>query len=564
MNILGIGGSDHDVASCIVENGKIKIAIEEERISRDKYALKTNLLLGLSRKYCLKALNLSVKEIDAIFVDDILAETAYYTLRKKVTKISHHLAHASSVYYPSPFSEAAVLVVDNAGSLMTDENGKQGLETISYGVGSGTKIDFFEKVTGANWAEARLGASRKVYQRGDCDDSLGHFYKIVSGKIGFKFSENEQFFYPEAGKTMGLAPYGDNRYYRDLRQHIEFGPRGRITMPFSDNKLATTIDEIIKNDGGGDKAFQCHAHIAYACQQILEEALLYCCEYLYEQTKMKYLCYSGGVALNCVANGKLKEKLPFEDIFLFPACGDNGTAIGCALWGTYNAKDGNIPDKKSSIVTQPYFGRSYGDDEIRQALAKYDNITWEKVSDPARIGAQKIYEGKIIGWFQGGCEFGPRALGHRSILADPRNPEIKDIINSRVKFREAFRPYAPSVLKDHVTEIFERDIDSPFMLLAINVKENKRTIVPGITHVDGSARIQTVTDENNGIYAQIIREFYKLSGVPLLLNTSFNVKGEPIVETPEDAINCYLKTDLDFLIMENYMVAKKETTQSVQ
>jgi len=561
MKILGIGGSDHDVASCIVENGEIKIAIEEERISRDKYALGTNLLLGLSRKYCLKELNLSIKDMDAIVVDDILAETAYYPLRNKVTKISHHLAHAASVYYPSPFSEAAVLIVDNAGSLIADENGKQGLETISYGIGSGLKIDFFEKITGENWIEARLGASRKVYQRGDCDDSLGHFYKIVSGKLGFKFSENGQFFYPEAGKTMGLAPYGDNRYYKDIKKYVDFGPKGRITMPFSDNKLAAAIDEIIENDGGGDKAFQCHAHIAKACQQILEESLTYCCEYLYEQTKMKYLCYAGGVALNCVANGKLKEKLPFEDIFLFPACGDNGTAIGCALWGTYNAKAGNIPDKKSSIVTKPYFGRSYGDDEIEQALQKFDNIAWEKVSNPARIGAQMIYEGKIIGWFQGGCEFGPRALGHRSILADPRNPEIKDIINSRVKFREAFRPYAPSVLRDHVTEIFERDEDSPFMLLTISVKEDKRAVVPGITHVDGTARIQTVTDEDNGIYTEIIREFYKLSGIPLLLNTSFNVKGEPIVETPEDAVNCYLKTGMDFLIMKGYIVSKKETTK---
>lgn len=553
MRVLGIGGSDHDVASAIAQDGKVLIAIEEERISRHKYALNSNLLLGQSRKYCLNELGMSLDDIDEVIIDDILAETAYHPLRKRAKKIRHHLAHASSVYYPSPFEESAILVVDNAGSLI-EENGEKGLETISYGMGTGTKLELFETIKGKNWHEGII--NNKVYQRGDSDDSLGHFYKIVSGVIGFKYNENNGFFFPEAGKTMGLAPYGDGRYYEEMKKHVNFGPGGRIKMDFHTGRFEALLENILKEDGGKDD-FLCKAHIAFGAQKILEEALLYCCNYLYEQTKSKNLCFAGGVALNCVANGILVEKTPFENIFLFPACGDNGTAIGCALWGSYNSEERSVKDKSAATITSPYFGRSYKSNEVEAALDKYDSISWEKVESAAASGAKLISEGKIIGWFQGGCEFGPRALGHRSIVADPRNEEIKDIINSRIKFREAFRPYAPSILKQHASDYFVNDTPSPFMLLAFEVKEEKRADVPGIVHEDGTARLQTVTKEDNGIYAELIEEFHKLTGVPVVLNTSFNVKGEPIVETPENALNCFLNTNLDALIIEDYLIFKK-------
>lgn len=553
MRVLGLGGSDHDIASCIVQDGKIIAAIEDERISRLKYAIGSNLILGLSRKYCYSAEGLNGSNMDKVVIDDILAETAYFGV-KSYEKINHHLAHAASCYYPSSFNEAALLVVDNAGSLI-EKGGRKGIQTISYGIGQGSKIELLQTVLGENYDETRLGSTNRVYQRGDSDNSLGHFYKIVSGGIGFKFWDTKGFYYPEAGKTMGLAPYGDSRYYHELNSFITYKNNGEIEISLTDGKLETTINRILEEDGQGNKEFICKASIAWAAQKVLEEALVFCGEYLYEKTHMKKMCYSGGVALNCVANGKLLKQLPFDEIFIFPACGDNGTAVGCAYYGYFN-DNGENGKVKEVPFTVPYFGKTYSDEEVEKVLNN-DKIIFEKVENVAEKAAESIANNKIIAWYQGGCEFGPRALGHRSILADPRNPNIKDILNSRVKFREGFRPFAPSVLYDSVDQFFVEKISSPYMLFAETIKPEMRDKVPGIVHVDGTARLQTVTKEDNGIYADLIECFGKITGIPMIVNTSFNIKGEPICETPEDALKCFLKTDIDILYINNYVIYKK-------
>lgn len=554
MRVLGLGGSDHDIASCIVEDGKLVIAIEDERISRLKYAIGSNLILGLSRKYCYSAMNLKGSDMDKIIIDDILAETAYFGI-KSYKKLNHHLAHAASSYYPSKFDEAALLVVDNAGSLV-EEKGKLGIQTISYGIGQGTKIELLESVLGQNWHEAHLGSTKRLYQRGDSDDSLGNFYKIVSGCIGFRFFDNKGYYYPEAGKTMGLAPYGDARYYDEISSFVKYGENGQVKILLSDKKFQETLNRILEEDGKASNEFMCKASIAWAAQKVLEEALIFFGQYLYEKTKMKKMCYSGGVALNCVANGKLLKELPFDEIFVFPACGDNGTAVGCAYYGYYNENTSDIKSKKNYFEA-PYFGRTYSEEEIQKVLEN-DKVISKKVDNVAELAAESIAKGKIIAWYQGGCELGPRALGHRSILADPRNSDIKDILNKRVKFREGFRPFAPSVLYDSMDLFFEEKVASPYMLLALSIKFEMRQKVPGIVHVDGTARLQTVTKEINGEYADLIKYFEKITGIPMIVNTSFNVKGEPICETPEDAVACFLKTEIDILFLGNYVVYKKE------
>lgn len=547
MKVLGLGGSDHDVASCIVEQGKIMVAIEDERISRCKYAIGSNLLYGLSRKYCYDALGINLKDIDQVVIDDILAETAYFGIRK-YKKINHHLAHAASSYYPSPFDEAALLVIDNAGSLI-DKNGVKGVETISYGIGHGKNIDLFQTNVGVNYHEARIGKENKVYQRGDSDDSVGHFYKVISGCIGFKFFDHNGFFYPEAGKTMGLAPYGDSRYYNQIAQFVSLENEGKVKIELTNGRLKKLVEDILEQEGQKEKEFLCKASIAWACQKLCEESVLHCANYLYEKTKIKNLCYSGGVALNCVINGKILEKTPFEQIFLFPACGDNGTAVGCAYHGYYEEK---IKKEKYSYIP-PSFGKEYPKEEIEKVLKKYE-LQWKVCDNVAKCAAQSIANGEIIAWYQGGAEFGPRALGHRSILADPRNENIKDILNTKVKFREGFRPFAPAILKEKVAEFFEDELDSPYMLMASTVKKEKRELVPGIVHIDGTARLQTVSGESK--FYSLLKYFDEITGIPMVVNTSFNVKGEPICETPKDAIECFQKTELDVLYLENYEIKK--------
>ena len=331
---------------------------------------------------------------------------------------------------------------------------------------------------------------------------------------------------------------------------------GKIEIDLYSNKLQDYLEGIINEPVSEEENMKRRACIAYAGQRVLEDALIHAAKYLYEKTKYKKLCIAGGVGLNSVANGRILKETNFDEIFIPPASGDNGTALGAALWGYYNILkyERNITD--GLILKNAYLGREYSDEEILEVIKNYPKLKYEKSLDIAKHTAKLIAEGKIVGWFQGGSEYGPRALGHRSILVNPCIPDMKDYLNSRVKFRESFRPFAPSVLYEDQTKYFEIEQYTPYMLIVANVKKDKQQVIPAVTHIDGTARLQSVTKECNGIYYDLIHEFKEITGESVILNTSFNVKGEPIVETPKDAIECFLKTNIDNLAIGSFILSK--------
>lgn len=554
MYILGLGGSDHDIAAALIKDDKIVSVIEEERVTRKKYGFNSNLLLGSARKYVLGTENLKLDDVDLIVLDDILPKTASFTIRRNFQKVNHHLLHASSTFFPSPFEEAAILVVDNAGSLI-EWNGKKGIECLTYAYGKGNKIEVIDKIIGEKYNEAQE-VNGESYQTGDPENSLGYFYKIISYYCGFTFIEKDGFYFTEDGKTMGLAPYGDDRYYAEVRKHVELFDNGQIKIDLYSNKLQDYLASIIKDEVSKEEDMERRACIAYAGQKVLEEALIHAANYLYEKTYCKNLCIAGGVGLNSVANGKILMNTKFENVFVQPASGDSGTALGAALWGYYYIQSHDRKLTDNLIMKNAYFGKEYSDDEILEALKKRPELKYKYSENVAKNTAKLIADGNIIGWFQGGAEYGPRALGHRSIIVNPLLPGMKDYLNARVKFREEFRPFAPSVLYEDQTKYFDIKQYTPYMLIVADVKEEMRSVIPAVTHVDGTARLQSVTKEYNGIYYDLIREFKEITNESVILNTSFNVKGEPIVETPNDAINCFWNTNIDFLAIGSYIVSK--------
>lgn len=555
MYILGLGGSDHDVSTTLMKDEKIVCAIEEERVSRKKYGFNSNLLLGQSRKYVLNAEGITLDDVDLIVVDDILPNTVYYGVRNRnLHFVNHHLLHAASAYYPSGFDEAAILIVDGAGSLV-NHDGKQGLECISYGYGKGNKIEIFNKVVGEKYHTSSMGVE-EPYQTGDPDNSLGYFYRLISHYCGFNFIDKSNFYYTEDGKTMGLAPYGSDKYYKLIRPFVHLLEDGQIQIDLRSGAFEEVLEKIVEDESEGDE-FKKKADLAWAGQKILEEAMVHIANYLYEVTKCPYLCIAGGVGLNSVANGVILRETPFEEIFVQPASGDSGTSLGAAMWGYYGILNNDRNVSSGYVMENAYLGKEYSDDQIRAAFSEFDRVCVAEPIDLAKTVAKLILDGKIIALFAGGAEFGPRALGHRSILANPLIKDMKDILNKRVKFREEFRPFAPAVLFEYQEEYFDIKQYTPFMLIVAEVLEDKRTLIPSVTHVDGTARIQSVTKENGGIFYEIIQEFYELTGVPIILNTSFNVKGEPIVETPYDAMRCFMNTNIDYIVMGKYIISKE-------
>lgn len=551
MLTLGLGGSNHDFAACLVSGGDIVVGIEEERLRRRKYSVGVNSLFNQSWRYCLEAHAARLSDVNAIVADDTLLPPAYFPFRKRITLIRHHLAHAASTFFPSPFHRAAILVVDGAGSLV---EGK-GVETLTSAIGEGNKIVELTKVYGTNWTTDGLSALR-VYQAGDSDHSLGFMYKAVSKAIGFVIYEDKDWYLTEDGKTMGLAPYGTDRYHGDFRRYVNLLPDGRYELHMRNGGLLDYIGKVLQGLEG-DERFARAADLAYAAQALLEDVLLHVTRHLHAETGLTDLCLAGGVALNCVANGRLLRETPFENVFIQPAAGDGGCAIGNAYYGNHVL--GDVPrDRGPSSVQRPqrhaYLGRPYRDSEVTAALDQ-SGLPYRKVEDTARLGAELLAQSLLLGWFTGGSEFGPRALGHRSILADPRRPEMKDIINARIKHREAFRPFAPAVLAERARDYFDLDIESPYMLIVAPVRADAQPKVPAIVHVDGTARVQTVTRADNGQYYRLIEWFDRITGVPVILNTSFNDKGEPIVETPGEALSFFGSSKLDYLIMEDYLVA---------
>ena len=509
------------------------VSIGEDRLTRTKHTYAFP-LRGI--QYCLDAFGLeSPEQIDFIYTDyarlprwlnsgpgyrklehDYLKLRLRYP-RERIRVVDHHDAHAASAFYPSPFDEAAVLVVDSLGSRLNTQ----------------TLYHF------------RDGEAR-VLERGD-HWGIGRLYSLVTGSV-LPYGPEKGF-----GKTMGLAPYGAVH----PGPVLDFSPRDQgmssdYSAFFSRPPLPRVVAKGVQRCEDRERVLDPYfARAAYDVQQECERQMVRMAEYAYEQTGSRNLCIAGGTALNGLANARVLQRSRFENVWIPPGCSDTGLSLGLALWGYFKDVAGAERARVTVSMTTPYTGRSYSRDAITRMLERY-GIAYRAV-EPEAV-ASHIAQGKVIGWFEGGSEFGPRALGHRSILADPRDPGMKDTLNRRVKFREPYRPYAPSVLAEHAREWLELDADSPFMLMVVDVREHKRAHVPAITHVDNTTRPQTVTAAMNPNYHRLIGEFHRLTGVPMVLNTSLNINREPIVETPIDALICVFGTAIDFLYIEGLLI----------
>ena len=559
--ILGINSAYHESSACLIDNGQLVIAIEEERLNRVKHAKPAQVdnphILPLkSIQLCLETAGISFQDIDLIGysfnperrllnkdvkedcidgdwgsesgedlfyqklqeVTQILSDFAEQDVSRKFKWLDHHLCHAASTYFVSPYEEAAVLVVDGIGEF----------ESTTLYQGKGNKLSKLNSI--------------------DYPNSLGFLWEKMAEFLGF--SEYD------ACKVMGLASYGHySYYYNTFKKFIHTGPgtfaldNGVLRFRLDD---FTALEELFGPRRTADQELEeRHTDIAAALQKITEEIVLELATDLYRRTKSKNLCLAGGVALNCVCNGVLQEHSPYENIYIQPAANDAGTAIGAAyiLWNQI------LGNPKSYIMDNPYLGPEYTEEEIKTVLDN-NNLKYSYHENIEEVTAKLIAQGYIIGWFQGKSEIGPRALGNRSLLADPRHPYMKDIINMKVKKREGFRPFAPSILAEKADEWFRipnKQLASSFMLFAYDVLKTKQKTIPAVTHVDGSSRIQTVQKSSNPKYHKLIEEFEKITEIPILLNTSLN-KLEPIVCSPQDAVNTMKKANLYYLVIDNFLV----------
>ncbi len=588
MNILGISAFYHDSAACLVQDGRIVSAAQEERFTRKKHDLS---FPKNTINYCLQNSGLEVKDLDFVAFYDkpflkferILMTYLTYApigirsfltamppwikqkiwmkefirkelgFERKIIFPEHHESHAASAFFPSPFQDAAFLTIDGVGEWATT----------SYGTGKDNTIDIL--------AEIRF------------PHSLGLLYSAFTYYTGFKVNSGEY-------KVMGLAPYGKPRY-KDLilSELIDLKEDGsfKINMKYFNYcaGLTMTSERFHALFGAPPRKpesplTQRDMDLARSIQEVTEEAILRMVRHIYKVTGQRNLCLAGGVALNCVSNGKILREGPFENIWIQPSSGDAGGAVGTALFAWYQyLGNGRIADGKKDFMHGSCLGPKFKNDSISDFLKK-NNVAYLELSDeelPEKV-ADLIADQKVIGWFQGCMEFGPRALGNRSILGDARSPKMQETMNLKIKFRESFRPFAPSVLKERVSDFFEIDRESPYMLLVAPIKRDicrelseeerklsgidilnvERSSIPAVTHVDYSARIQTVDKDDNLLYYRLIAKFDEKYGCPVIINTSFNVRGEPIVCTPEDAYQCFMRTNMDYLVMGNYLIEKKE------
>jgi len=634
LNILGIGGFSHDSAACLMQDGRVVAAAMEERFTRKKHQ---GGMPVQAVRWCLESAGLTAEDLHhlgfymnwkkrmlrrlayrtASFLHSpryslayILYEFAHnadylhgaYRLKGRNTQIhflDHHSMHASSAFFASPFEEAALLSIDYIGEWTSTW----------LGVGEGNRIRTLQEI--------------------HYPQSLGVFYSALTDYLGFQRANDEY-------KVMGLASYGDpERYIGTFRKMVAIEPEGEYRLDLDyfkyqyvpGSRLGYVSDKFIAELGPprckGEPIEQRHKDVAAAGQRVLEEVALHLSRHLYELSgHKKKLCIAGGVGLNCSMNGKLLSDSPFEEIYVQPAAGDDGIALG-AVYHLYYEKFGHPrsfgevpplpnppPQRGEGITDSPspggrglggggpeqdeitsspspcgrglggggqahkdhpqdglphvYLGPSYDDKAIENIL-KISKLNYRQLDNVARTTAEWIHRGAIVGWFQGAMEFGPRALGARSILADPTRAEMKDILNQWVKHREDFRPFAPTVCEENFHEFFVHPrpgpdgngkVQSPFMLFVFPVREEARARIPAVTHVDGTARVQTLAREVNPLYYDLIREFETLSGVPVVLNTSFNIRGEPIVCSPQDALRCFFTTGIDVLVIGRFLVQK--------
>ena len=568
--VLGINAYDHDVSACLLRDGEIAVAINKERITRKKHDT------GFYQKvvdYCLAAEGISLDDVDLVvrncyvlpvedlelrlvsqYVPEVMDDEErkqaknnplYLANSNKVVTVSHHLAHAYSAFAACPFDKGVVLVVDGVGNYSSDitEPGQLtknvnplARESESYYSFDGSRIETLKKV----WLKPVRGfLSDEFYFM----PGLGALYSRVSIYIFAHWNK--------CGEVMGLAPYGRPDAIKPLLE-IKSDEVGVPEWGVEFDKPFLPEQE---RDWEASSSMQHWKDVAWRVQDDAETLLLKRATWLRETTGAKNLCMAGGVALNCVANGRIVREAGFDKVWIQPAAGDDGIAIGCAYYG-YLAL---LKKPRSSVMTHAFLGAPYSDEDARAAANKW-LVRLQTMNTPSknicRDTARLLSEGQVFAWFQGRSEFGPRALGNRSILADPRKAEMKDKLNKRVKHRQAFRPFAPVVLAERANEIFEGNEESPFMLLVKRVRPQWRDKIPAIVHVDGTARLQTVRQDQNERLYGLLKEFDAITGVPVLLNTSLNVKGEPIVETPADALACFLGTGIDYLALHDMLIAK--------
>jgi carbamoyltransferase len=586
--ILGISAFYHDSAVCLVKNGEIVAAVQEERFTRKKHDFN---FPKNAIEFCLKEAGIYAKNLDYVgfydkpfikferiletylayapsgirsfikaiplwlkqklWLPDLIRNELGY--EGKILFAEHHESHAASAFYPSPFKEAAFLTMDGVGEW----------DTTSFGIGRDNNI--------------------KILHTLKFPHSLGLLYSTFTYYTGFKVNSGEY-------KLMGLAPYGEPKYVNtildnliDLKQDGSF----KLNMKYFGYcySLKMTNWRFEKLFGGParkpeTKIMQRDMDIAASIQKVTEEIMLKMARYVYKITGQNKLCLAGGVALNCVGNGRIMREGPFKDIWIQPAAGDAGGALGVALlvWHKYLGNE-RTADEKNDRQNASLLGPVYNDESIENFLTKegacYRRLSYKDI--PNAI-SDLIAQDGVIGWFQGRMEFGPRALGARSILADARNPDMQSKMNLKIKYRESFRPFAPTVLREKVSEWFNLDRESPYMLLTAPVRDDKRiesvnpdgepsgfekiklkrSVIPAVTHVDYSARVQTVKREDNPLYYDLICKFYQKTGCPVIINTSFNVRGEPLVCTPEDAFKCFMRTEMDYLVIGPFLLDKKE------
>ncbi len=562
-HVLGISCFYHDAAAALLKDGEIVAACQEERLSRKKHDSE---FPARAVRYVLKEAGIGPEQLDAVgFYDKPLLKfermlstyvatfpRSFNSFRKAIPVwlhqklwvpslirkelkpyqgpilfAEHHMSHAASCFLPSPFEEAAILTVDGVGEWAT----------ASFGVGKGRDITLFKEIRFPH--------------------SLGLLYSAFTYYLGFKVNSAEY-------KVMGLAPYGKPVHFeRIMKEMVHLNDDGsfKLNMKYFsyDYGLTMTNGAFDEFFGGPPRKPETWMNerefdIAASVQKVCEEVVLKMVNYIQRETGLENLCMAGGVALNCVANGRVIRETRMKNLFVQPAAGDAGGAVGVAHY-IYNTVR---RQPRGKAWSHAFLGPAYSDAEIARYLdstgARYRTLSdRELVEDTAR----RLSEGNVVGWFQGRMEFGPRALGGRSILADPRDPKMRDTLNMKIKFREGFRPFAPSVLADKAPDWFEIEGDSPYMLLVAQVREGKR-VIPSVTHVDNSARLQTVTRAESPLYYDLIAEFGRLTGVPVVINTSFNVRGEPIVCTPHDAYLCFMRTNMDHLVLGHHVLDKKE------
>lgn len=552
--ILGISAS-HNGSVCLLKGDEIVVAVQEERLSRFKRHRIRGADPSLALAYCLTYAGIEPRDLSLVVLciqgrredqaQDIRLNPFLNVVSNSLRTITipHHYGHALSAFATSGFEDAAVLVVDGTGSPVIDflaeesqvinRAAAEAWETISLYAADGTSLIPLEKHV------VEHGAWLRFYDKGmPAFGSLGGMFSAVAQQI---FGDPM-----EAGKVMGLAPYGTPEI--PTSSFFDIDERG---FHFKD-----TVCAMFSHDEPWPARQADYENLASSVQIALEDALLYLVQRLRNQCRSENLCFAGGVALNSVANERIIRESGFKSVYIMPAADDSGTAIGAAYYGLWKLTNNNSRKQ----LQRDACGRLYSSMAISSAIEKTEGLKVSRSQDLIADTVDLLCEGEIVGWFEGGSELGPRALGQRSILCDPRRPDAKEVLNSRVKMREAFRPFAPVILLDEVENWFElsgASPASPFMLRVCQFKTDKIYAVPAVVHVDQSGRLQTVTPEANGRFYELVKRFYERTGVPIILNTSFNVMGEPIVETPTDALSCLLNTGLDCCVFDDRIVFKE-------